>query len=84
MLKMKSRSLVGCFPVPPFVCASHVSVRLVDHAPGIAVCNWWWVFGYLRNDATGKKGMNVEVKLLKHGGRWWKVAEWAASLIPST
>lgn len=53
------------------LCASHISVRLLDHAPNIAVCNWWRVFGYLHNDATGKKGMNVGEAL----ETWWKMAE---------
>lgn len=50
---------------------SHVSVCLMDHAPNITLRNRWRVFGYLRNDATGKKGMNVGKAL----ETWWKMAE---------
>ena len=41
------------------ICVCLGSICLGDHAPNVTACNWWHVFGYLHNDATGKKGMNL-------------------------
>ena len=79
---MKSRSLVGCFPLPLFVCMSLMSAFV------LWTMHWTLLYvtggGYLVIFVTMPQVKRVwtQVKLLRHGGRWQKVVEWAASLSP--